>query len=453
MQAHSDSLTRRGSCQRSVNLRAIAVVLAIGMLAIVAPEGIAQTASYAQQGEPEDEGIALLQAIPHDIVRFVDSAGGGWAKVNLLPLPGRKVPPMPKGDLALEVLSLPGQQFAAKWSDIKSIDLWEERLERETADRMKSGDFQGAYPYLAILIRDFPARPNLRTLRSEFLLKNAAKRFTGGELDATLAMLEELRRFNPTYKPDIVLKVISQVTDSMMKALIDANKHDDAQMVLARLQRDYPNNEIESIKTWDSKFLEMSKEKRKEAIAAKDKQDWRPARRLALASLYLYPKIPGGKELLREIDVAYPLVRVGVMQSATDLDPTRIDNWASRRAGRLVYRTLFEMRGTGPEGGEYDFILGDAEQSPDRLQFDLTLSQQKMRPPLDKVSSQMIADLIASRSLTASETYSAPWTAAVDYVSWKKTFATHSTRIKWSQACRPFFVPPCRHYKFNLTAG
>jgi len=408
---------RQRTCVHAVAflLRSLVFILIVGIgLPSIA---LAQLENFAEEGEPAEEGIALLQAEPHDIVRFKPEAGGGWAKVQLLTLPGRKVPAMPIGDLQMEVLSLSGKQFAAKWADIKSIDFWEVRLERETTDRMKSGDFPGAYPYLAILIRDYPTRPNLRTLRSEFLLNNAAKRFTAGELEPTLAMLEELRRFDPTFKTDLVLKVISQVTDSMMKSLLDANKLDSAQSVLARLKRDYPGNDIESVKIWDEKFLIMSREKREAAIAARDVQDWRTARRLALESLYLYPKIPGGKELVREIDVAYPLVRVGVMQAASELDPTRIDNWASRRAGRLVYRTLFEMRGTGPEGGEYDFILGEAEQSPDRLQYDLTLRQQKMRPPLDKINSQIIADLIASRSRKNSDSYSAPWAAAVDSIT------------------------------------
>jgi hypothetical protein len=44
----------------------------------------AQAANYAQQGEPEDEGLALLQTEPHDIIRFTEKSGGGWAKVRLL---------------------------------------------------------------------------------------------------------------------------------------------------------------------------------------------------------------------------------------------------------------------------------------------------------------------------------------------------------------------------------
>ena len=378
----------------------------------------AQTLNFAEEGEPEEEGIRLLQAEPHDIIRFTEAAGGGWAKVRPLALPGRKMPAtLPKGDLPVEVLGLVGQNFSVKWADVKSIDIWEERLERETTTRIKAGDFAGAYPYLAILIRDYPARPNLRNMRSEFLLNNAAQRYKAGELEPTLAMLEELRRFNPTFRPDVVLMVISRVTNSLMENLAASDRLDDAQKVLARLQKDYPAGTIESVKQWDAKFLAMSKEKREGAIAAKGQADFRSARKFALESLYLYPDIPGGKELLREIDVAYPLVRVGVMQTASDLDPTRIDNWASRRAGRLVYRTLFEMRGTGPEGGEYDFILGDAEQSPDRLEFNLSLRQQKMRPPLEKMDSQILADLIAQRSRPDSPSYSSPWAAVIQSIS------------------------------------
>jgi hypothetical protein len=376
----------------------------------------AQVANYAQQGEPEDEGLALLQTEPHDIIRFTEKSGGGWAKVRILDLPGRKMPAAPKGELPIEVLSIEGQKFEAKWEDIKSIDFWEVRLERETDERIKAGDFTGAYPYLAILNRDYSARPNLRTLRSEFLLNNAAKRYSAGELEGTLAMLEELRRYNPSFRPDIVLKVISRVTDSLMSNMVSSNRLDEAKKLLTRLQGDYPGNLVESIKIWDEKFLAMASEKRESAIEAKNREDWRPARKFALESLYLYPNIPGGRELLREIDVAYPLVRVGVMQASGELDPTSIDNWASRRAGRLVYRTLFEMRGTGPEGGEYDFILGEAEQTPDRLELNLELDPQKMRPPLDRINSQVIADLIAKRSQRSSDIYSAPWDASIQSI-------------------------------------
>lgn len=393
-------------------------VLALLMLGGLAPLAAqAQSANYATSGTPADEGLLMLQVEPYDLIYFTPASGGGWAKVRLLPFPGRQVPTNPSGTLGFSVVGLEAQQFSARWADIERIELWEQRLQREARARMERGDFPGAYPFLAILLRDHPTLPGLRELRSEFLLKDAARRFKAGELEPTLAMLEELRRYNPTYRPDAVLEVISRVTDSIMQRMVQKNELDHAQQLLARLRRDYPNEEVQSIKKWDTEFLAMAKRKQQEARQAKNAEDWRAARQAALDSLYLYPSIEGGRELVREISQAYPLVRVGVMQEATQLDPTQIDNWPARRAGRLVYRTLFEMRRAGPEGGEYDFILGDAEQSPDRLEYDLTLRQQKIRPPLDQFTSQTLADLIASRAKPAAPIFSSPWAATLGSVA------------------------------------
>jgi hypothetical protein len=157
----------------------------------------------------------------------------------------------------------------------------------------------------------------------------------------------------------------------------------------------------------------MATEKRQQAIAARDAKDYRSARRLARDSVYLKPSISGGQELIREIDTIYPLVNVGVLQSATVLEPTRLDNWGARRAGRLIYRTLFEMQGAGPEGGEYDFIFGEVEMSADRMQFELMLETPTLEPPLDRIQGHFLADVLARRAQLDSPSYFAPWAAAV----------------------------------------
>lgn len=393
------------------------VLISLSSAAPLAVPAWGQPASYGTSGAPAEEGLELLQVEPYDVIYFTAASGGGWAKTLPLALPGRRVPTAPTGTLTFSVVGLEGQRFGAKWSEIERIDLWEDKLQREAKARIARGDFTGAYPFLAILLRDYPQVPGLRGLRNEFLFNDAARRFKEGQYDATLAMLEELRRYDPTYQPERVLSVISVVADRLMQKRFDAGQLDQAQQLLARLRSDYPNNGLASLAKWDGKFLELSQQKRQEADAAVAKEDWREARRLAMDSLYLYPTIEGGKDLVKEIARRYPLVRVGVLQEATEFDPTRIDNWPARRAGRLVYRTLFEMRGTGPEGGEYDFILGDTEQSPDRLQFDLRLSTAKMRPPLDRFSSPVLADLIGQRARPGSVGFNSPWAAILDAIS------------------------------------
>lgn len=396
---------------------ALLTLLLVWLSPLAASQARAQSPHYGTTGKPLEEGLELLQTEPYDVIYFNEPSGGGWVKALPLALPGRKVPAAPTGTLTFSVVGLEGQRFSAKWGDIERIDLWEEKLQREAAARLQAGDFTGAYPFLAILIRDYPEVPGLRELRSEFLFKDSARRFREGEFEPTLAMLEELRRFEPNYQADRVLGVISAVADRLMQTKLDAGKTDQAQQLLARLRKDYPKDQLAAVKKWDAQFLEMATAKRREAEEAMGKEDWREARRLALDSLYLYPEIEGGKELVKEVARRYPMVRVGVLQEATSFDPTRIDNWPSRRAGRLVNRTLFEMRGTGPEGGEYDFVLGQTEQSPDRLQLDLRLTQQKMRPPMDRFTSETLADLIARRAQPGVEGFEPAWAGVLDAVS------------------------------------
>lgn len=373
----------------------------------------AQLLTYSQEGRPEDPGLALIQEEPHDLVFFTEKSGQGWAKVFLLDFPGRKPPSKPTGALKFQVLGLEGKDFAAKWTDIEKIDLWEVRLERETRERIDNGDFTGAYPFLSVLIRDFPNRPGLRQLRSEFLWKDARSRANKGELAGTLAMLEELRRYAPEYEPSSVIRAIGGTTDRLLQNLVDEEELDLAQQLLARLEKEYQNERLTSITKWNGVFLRMAKAKQDEAIAALESKDYRSARQLARESVYLKPDIPGGRQLITKIDTIYPLVNVGVLQTATVLEPTRLDNWGARRSGRLLYRTLFEMQGAGPEGGEYDFLFGDVEMSADRMHFDMLIETEKLVPPMNNIQGHFLADVIAERARQNNPGYFAPWAAAV----------------------------------------
>lgn len=376
----------------------------------------AQLLNYGESGQPEDPGIRLLQEEPHDVIYFTEKAGGGWVKALLLDFPGRKPPSDPRGSLKFQILGIEGKDFAAKWSDIARIDLWEARLERETKERIAKSDFRGAYPFLSVLIRDFPNRPGLRSLRTAFLWQDAIARAKRGELAPTLAMLEELRRYAPDYKRSTVINAINGIADRLMKSLVEQRELDMAQQMLSRLSKDYRAERLDAVAKWNQEFLKMAASKRKEALAARDAQDYRSARELARESVYLKPDIPGGQELIKEIDKIYPLINVGVLQTATKLEPTRLDNWAARRSGRLIYRTLFEMQDAGPEGGEYEFLFGDVEMSPDRMYFELNLETEKLESPFDRIQSHFLADVLAERARPSSPFYFAPWAAAVESI-------------------------------------
>ena len=394
----------------------VPLVWVVVVMTLHASPTLAQRLDYAQEGLPPDPGLELLQEDPHDIIFFTEAAGGGWARTLLLDFPGRRPPSNPTGSLRFQVLGIEGKEMTAKWPSIAKIDLWEVKLEKEARERIAKGDFVGAYPFLSVLIRDYPNLKGLRELRSEFLWNDAIARAKRKEIAPTLAMLEELRRYAPEFKSRTVVGALSGTADRLMQMLVDEGKLDLAQQLLARLENDYANERLDAIEKWNQNFLDMATAKRDEAIAARDAKDYRLARTLAREALYLEPELVGGAALVREIHELYPMVNVGVLQSATVLEPTRIDNWAARRAGRLMYRTLFEIQGAGPEGGEYDFIFGETEMSPDRMHFDLLIQPESLTPPLDAIRGHFLADVMADRAIPNQPEYFAPWAAAVDSI-------------------------------------
>lgn len=411
----------RPQCSReqAAEMLRVAGVLWFAIHALVmAPSAFAQvTSNYGVEDPPEQEGIELLQSEPYDLIYFTPAAGGGWAKVLPIDFPGRTLPEQRTGTLAVNVLGLPAKTFEAKWSDIERIELWEERLRKEALRHISAGNFDEAYPFLAILHRENPGLRSVEEMRRDYLLRNAAAEYADGNLRKTLAILESLREFAPDYRREQVLRVIGQVTHRLMESMQEAGRLEDAQQLLARLKQDYSEEEVASIGIWDRKFLQLAEEKRQEALAARDAGRWREARRLALDSIHLFPEIEGGRALVREIDQAYPLVNVGVLQSATVLDPTRIDNWPARRTGRLVYRSLFEMRDAGSEGGEYEFLFGDTSQSPDRLELNLEIRPERLKGPLAAIDAFTVADRITSLALRDSSAYRPAFAAALASVA------------------------------------
>ena len=400
-----------------MNVGAAARLVAVASIWLLATGSVrGQIVNYAETGQPPEVGLELLQDEPHDLIFFNESAGGGWVKTHKLPFPGRQIPASPSGRLQVEVVGIEEKKFTARWADIERIELWEERLERQTRERISRGEFASAYPFLAVLLRDFPNRPGLRSLRTEFLWNDARRRATGGELGVSLAMLEELRRYAPEFNPESVLRAIGGITDQVMKRLVDQGQLEQAQQLLTRLKDDYGDAGLSSIARWDAEFLAMAREKQEQAIAARDAEDFRSARQLARDSVAISPDVAGGQELIREIDAIYPLVNIGVLQSASEFDPTRIDDWGARRSGRLLYRTLFEMREAGPEGGVYDFLFGRSELSPDRMQFDLLIEPERLPAPLNQVNAFHVADVLAERARYGNPLHFSPWAAAIEAI-------------------------------------
>jgi ABC-type transport system substrate-binding protein len=376
-------------------------------------------ASFAQRPE-EEEGLALLQAIPYDIIEFKEAGtNGNRVKVNLLDLPDRKVPsPFPQGKLQVTVIGKrAGLVYECRWEEIERIRLWENILIEEAKQLTKEGKFDAAFPYIARLMADFPATPGLTEIRRDFLLRDAKAALDSGYLERALSILEEVRRNEGNNPSETTKGGLSRVIDRMIETRMERQELDDVQELYARALSEYAEFKLPVIEKWRGRFEQLGRDRLLEAVAARKQEQWVEARRMVGDALAIYPDLPEANSLLRELDEVYAIVQVGVRAPAVDLDPSRIDQWSARRAGMLTHELLFTLRGPGPEGANYQFLFGKHELSDDRQQLFIDFGKSlSSSPALKDVNAYDIVDVLLQRATPGTPFFDPTWASLVKHI-------------------------------------
>ena len=375
----------------------------------------------AQAQAPADEdNRPLIDQPDFDLITLEAVAGGTSVKVLPLPFPDRTVPANPPQTEKLQVVLVryPEREYEVQWKNIARIDLYEQRIYDETLLKIGEKDFIGAFQNLSYLLQNYPTLPRLEELRQEFLLKSAADRFQAGEFRQTLSALEELRKTAPGYQEQTVMRVLSQVADRLIGSYEQRGDLASVKTLLNRLRQRYGAS-LPVVERWDQQFASLAEAKRKQALDLMEQKDYRRAGRAAAELLGAAPNSPEATQILDEIHAKYPMVRVGVMQSSSQHDPTSLVDWSARRTGKLVERPLFQFVETGAEGGRYGFSLGTYRLSDDRQELTLSIdpslssqpdSQQKS-PQSTHLGAFELAQIIQNRATPHTDLYDSAWAA------------------------------------------
>jgi tetratricopeptide (TPR) repeat protein len=383
-------------CSRSV-LRAALALLSVCFV---------QAHSLAQE-QLQREERPLIDQQPFDLITLTQEAGGDRVKVAPLPFPNRVVPTNPRESERLEVIVLkfPDRRYEVAWRAIAKIDLYEQMIYDEARRKLEQKEFTAAFQNLSFLLRNYPAMPRLESLRQEFLFRSAEDRFRAGELLQTLSALEELRDTAPTYRADVVTRVMSQVASSLVGRYEQQGDLGSAKAIVERLKNKYGPG-LGVVTEWEMKLEQLALAKRDEALQLFEQARYREARRAAIEMMGIFPD-EAGRQLINRINATHPMVRVGVMQRSDELDPSSLVNWPARRTGRLVYQPLFQFLQTGSEGGRYGFALGTHRISDDRQQLVLSVDP-SLKTGLDAFG---LGQLLLERAEPTSPVYDPSWAA------------------------------------------
>ena len=344
----------------------------LAVLASALAGAVARTAS-AQQPIPQEpvpeEPQRLVDREPFD--RIVLDAAGDGAVVEVRPIkfPGGKVPKDPRSTDTLRVnpLLYPSRTYEVAWRHVDRVETFSNMLLAEGVRLSEAAEYDEAYDYFARLRRDYRDTEGLDGAVPRFLFKNAGASFKAGRFDDALAMLEEVDSLDPKWPGlDVAL---AAVTDRVVQGHIRQGRYPAVKAFSERLAEQYGDRLKVKLDDWQREVQQIAQQKLDAAQAEFDAARYSQSQQACRRLLENWPGHPGAKRLMGELAAKYPRIVIGVTQPATVVEPGRMDNWASRRAGRLLFRTLVEFEGFGPQGGRYYSPWGTVQRDEDGRQL------------------------------------------------------------------------------------
>lgn len=295
----------------------------------------------------------LYQQPRFDQILLTEEHGGEPFRVFPLNFPDGKVPARPSGPLRVRMLLYPDRQYDVEWTDIQRVELFEDVLINEATRLVKAGKFEEAYDTLAFVWKTAPRWPGLSAATSDFLLRDASAAYVARQFDEALVVLDELLKSGRTN----VARAILRVTRDAFSEHVQREDYHAARQVMAWVAQRPRLNANEQVEQWRTQLQTMADQRVASARQFADQGEYSKSLAAVRRAEAIWPDLENAAALSAEILEKYPRITVGV----TRLSPTATSyhfDWAFVRDARLRSRSLFELQGYGPEGGEFNCPVG-----------------------------------------------------------------------------------------------
>ncbi len=415
----------RGGLRRAVRCAAHALRLRawrrIGMGALLCLAAALASAQDAEDAEDEEElqpakaPVELMDREPFDQLTL--TAANGNVVVDILPLETPPVNLQSTDRLRVRLVKYPDQEYEVTWENVASYRSYHQLVFDEAQRLVREKKYSAAFRNFDYLLKNTQRTPSLNTAVLEYLLENADLLLSEGKIDHALVVLEELSQRDRHFRSDEVGRKLSQVADLLINQEVERGDYAAARQIMASLDSRYGADRIATLTSWRQRFTQEAEDLKRQAEAkmAAD-ETLREAEQLSRRMVAIWPDLPGAQALRGEVVRRYPMVIVGVSESAGYQDAASIESWPARRTGRLTQRTLLEFAGAGPEGGKYVCAYGEYVQSDDRRRLTLELN-----PPAEPAGPAALDGYAVARRVTQmadprSDLYQPAWAALAERV-------------------------------------
>lgn len=414
------------------------IQFATAVLVIVFSLGSSAGAQWLKDGKNELPS-PLVDSEPFDLLILNDRGEEATLKIK----PMETVPTFPldaRGVVVFELFADFDEKLEVPNASVEKIETFQELLLAEARSWVSDGKYRMAFRNLLYLYDNGgDVDPDLVATMRKCMFFDATDNLKQQDFERALSTYEDIYLSDP----DIDLKgtdkslidIIMICYDGIIQQKFDAQQYSTVQKNVDALASKYPDEAEALVDTWNKRFLSRSDELLAQAREYASQNEGRLAHQFARKADQVVPDRKAVLDYQTELLNQFPLVMVGVSQTAADFDPTRIDHWGSRRTGRLVRRRMVELSGLTDEGGQYNFLNGTLLRTDEvglKYSFEIENSDKFGIPPIDAFE---LSTRLISRGQPDSPNFNGGWAKVVDRV-----FVEDDSRVSFTLKT-PFVRP------------
>ncbi|EDL58386.1 ABC transporter substrate-binding protein [Gimesia maris] len=230
-------------------------------------------------------------------------------------------------------------EYQIQRKSVKEVIHHEDQIIKRIDLLFQEKDLKTAFELLLVLDRKHRDWPGFDQRQNQLLLLEAQDKQQSKQYLNALAYVQDLHSRAPKYPG--LSKLAGEIIDVMISQAVQEKAYRKAHYYLKRLELMFPQQE--TVTKWKTAFLNESNSILKAAEQAASQQQYPQAIHAVSTAVVIWPANPKLRESLLRYQKRYPVINVGVLETALEETPYFLERESTRRHRTLTQIPLFEV--------------------------------------------------------------------------------------------------------------
>jgi len=230
-------------------------------------------------------------------------------------------------------------EYQIQRKSVKQVVHHEDQILKRIDELLKENQLRTAFEMLLVLDRKHRDWPGFDQRQQQILFLEAIDKQKSEQYVNALAFIEDLHSRSPEFPG--LSKLAGEIIDTMITQSVKEGYYRKGHFYLKRLSTMFPRQQ--TVSKWKESFLNQSDAILNKADQEAKQNQFQQAIASVMEASTVWPANPRLREALLQYHNRYPVINVGVMETALDPSPYFLERNSTRRHQKLTQIPLFEV--------------------------------------------------------------------------------------------------------------